>query len=368
MPLIISKTILALVFYQGQTVSTEQLFGTAARDLQDGRFAEAEAGFTQVLRREPNNMGALGNLGVLYSRQNRPQKAIDIYRRALRLAPNEPGILLNLGLAYMKLDDYSQAKPLFALLSRIASARQRQARELLAICQLQTGETALAISNLQQLAHGAEVSPGVYHFLALAYVKQKDLPRAEDVLAKLFANLPPAQAHYLEGRVWYDSAIFDRAMASFEKAAQADPHLPGLALETGKTHVSLRHTAAALERLHLAVQQAPDPEAQYFLGALLVQEGHYEEATPLLQAVADSRPDLWGTRYYLGKAQLALGHATAALPLLQRAAARAPGESAVQYQLARTLQALGRKAEAQQVFARVARLKARANSETIVMK
>ena len=49
-------------------------------------------------------------------------------------------------------------------------------------------------------------------------------------------------------------------------------------------------------------------------------------------------------------------------------AARAPSESAVQYQLARTLQALGRKAEAQQVFARVARLKVRANSETIVMK
>ena len=368
MSLLISTTVLALVFYQGQTVSTEQLFTVAARDLQAGRFPEAEAGFTQVLRREPNNLGALGNLGVLYSRQNRPQKAVDTYRRALRMVPKEPGLLLNLGLAYLKLDDYPQAKPLFAVLSKTISARQKQAQELLAICQLQTGETALAISNLRQLAQGSEVSPGVYHFLALAYVKQKDLPRAQQVLAKLFANLPPAQAHYLEGRVWYDSAIFDRALTSFEKAAHADPQLPGLALETGKTYVSLRHTAAALEQLRLAVQQAPDPEAQYFLGALLVQEGRYEEAAPLLRAVADSRPDLWGTHYYLGKAQLALGHATAALPLLQRAAARAPSESAVQYQLARTLQALGRKAEAQQVFARVARLKARANSETIVMK
>ena len=118
MPLLINTTVLALVFYQGQTVSTEPLFGAAARDLQDGRFPEAEAGFTQVLRREPNNMGALGNLGVLYSRLNRPQKAIDIYRRALRLAPNEPGLLLNLGLAYLKLDDYSQAKPIFTLLSK----------------------------------------------------------------------------------------------------------------------------------------------------------------------------------------------------------------------------------------------------------
>ena len=368
MPLIFSTTLLALVFYQGQTVSTEQLFGAAARDLQAGRFAEAEIGFAQVLRREPNNLGALGNLGVLYSRQNRPQKAIDTYRRALRLVPNEPGLLLNLGRAYLKLDDHTQAKPLFAFLSKSASGRQRQAQELLAICQLQTGETALAITNLDQLAQGPEVSPGVYHFLALAYVKQRDLPRAQEVLARLFANLPAAQAHYLEGRVWYDSAIFDRAIASFEKAAQADPHLAGLALETGKTHVSLRNTAAALEQLRLAVQQAPDPEAQYFLGALLVQEGRYDEATPLLKTVSEARPDLWGTYYYLGRAQLALGHAALALPLLQRAAARAPGESAVQYQLARALQLLGRKAEAQQAFARVARLKAQGNSDTIVMK
>jgi protein O-GlcNAc transferase len=360
---------LALVLYQGQSVSTEQIFGTAARDLQAGRYAEAEAGFTQVLAREPNNLGALGNLGVLYSRQNRPQKAVDTYRRALRLAPNEPGLLLNLGLAYLKLDDYVNAKPLFALLVKSPSPRQAQARELLAICQLQTGETALAITNLEALAGAEHVSSGVYHFLALANVKQKDLPRAQAVLTKLFANLPQAQAHYLEGRVWYDSAMFDRALASFEKAAAADPRLPGLALELGKTQVSLRNTAAALEQLRAASAQNPgDVEAQYFLGALLVQEARYDEAAPLLKAVSEARPDLWGTHYYLGKAQLALGHAAEALPLLQRAASRAPNESAVQYQLARALQSLGRKAEAQQAFAKVAKLKTAANVETIMMK
>jgi tetratricopeptide (TPR) repeat protein len=360
---------LALVSYQGQSVSTEQIFGAAVRDLQAGRYAEAETGFLRVLRREPNNLGALGNLGVLYNRQNRPQKAVETYRRALGLSPNEPGLRLNLGLAYLKLDDYVNAKPLFALLAKSPGPRQAQARELLAICQLQTGETALATENLQALAQAESASPGVYHFLALAYVKQKDLPRAQEVLGKLFATLPPAQAYYLEGRVWYDSALFDRARASFEKAAEADASLPGLALETGKTQVSLRNTAAAFEYLRRAVAQNPeDVEAQYFLGALLVQEGQYEEAAPLLKAVSELRPDLWGTHYYLGKAQLALGHPAAALPLLQRAARRAPEESAVHYQLARTLQALGRKAEAQQAFARVARLKTAANVETIVMK
>ncbi len=341
------------------------IFVGAAADLQAARYAEAERGFGEVLRREANNLGALGNLGVLYGRQNRPQKAIDIYRRALKLAPQDPGLQLNLGLAYLKLDQYAEAKPLFAQLAKLPSPRQTQAQELLAICQLQSGETDLAVVGLEQLSGGPNVSPGVYHFLALAYVKQKELPRAQAVLTQLFAALPAAQAHYLEGRVWYDSAMFERALESFQKAATADPSLPGLALETGKTLISLRNTVGALEQLRRAGDSV---EARYFRGALLVQEGQYAEGATMLSQVREARPDLWGTLYYLGKAELALGHSPAALPLLERAAARAPDEAAVQYQLGRALQALGRKTEAQAAFARVAKLKAAGHTETILMK
>lgn len=360
---------LALILYQGQTVSTGDVFANASRALQSKDYAQAEAGFREVLRREPGNLEAMGNLGVLYSRRNLPAKAVEIYLRALRLVPDEPGLLLNLGLAYMKQDAYAKARPLFATLSQRNSPRQQQALELLGICQLQSGDTAGAIATLEPLLAGPQPSPGVYHFLALAYVKQQRQPRAQQVLDQLLVRLPAAQANYLEGRVWYDAAIFDRAQSSFDKAAAADSRLPGLALERGKTQLSLRNHEEAAKLLRLALEQDPDDlEARYFLGALLVQEGKNEEAAPLLIAVKEARPDLWGTSYYLGKAQLAIGNAAAALPLLKTAASRAPNEAPVQYQLARALQALGRKAEAQLVFARVSRLQSKANSESILMK
>jgi tetratricopeptide (TPR) repeat protein len=340
---------LALLLWQGQ--ATPQIFADAARALQANQLTEAEAGFREVLRREPNNLGALGNLGVLYSRQNKPALAIETYLRALRLVPNEPGLLLNLGLAYLKLDDYAKAKPLFARLST------PQARELHAICQLQTGEVAAATAALEELAP----TPAVYHFLSLAYVKQKDLPRAQATLAKLYAVLPAPQAHYLEGRVWYDAALFDKALASFEAS--------GNALEIGKTLISLRRPAEAATALRRALSENPnDVEAQYFLGALLVQENDVKAAIPLLTAVTVARPDLWGTHYYLGKAQLQLGNAKAALPLLETAAKRAPEEAPVHYQLARALQSLGRATEAKVAFARVAKLQRQSNSESIMMK
>jgi len=342
-------TCLALFFLQGQ--ATPQIFADAAQALQANRLPEAEAGFKEVLRREPNNLSALGNLGVLYSRQSKPALAIETYQRALRLAPNEPGLLLNLGLAHLKLDDYSKAKPLFARLST------PQARELHAICQLQTGEVAAAIAALEQLTP----TPAVYHFLSLAYVKQQDLPRAEATLAKLYSVLPAAQAHYLEGRVWYDAALFDKALASFEQS--------GNTLEIGKTLVSLRRPAEAAAALRRALADNPnDIEAQYFLGALLVQENEPKPAIPLLTSVTTARPDLWGTHYYLGKAQLLLGNAKAALPLLETAAKRAPDEAPVHYQVGRALQALGRPAEARLAFARVAKLQRQSNNESIMMK
>ena len=361
--------ILALILYQGQSLSTEQIFQQASRSLATGAFAEAESGFLEVLRREPNNLGALGNLGVVYNRMNLPVKAVQIYQRALKLAPSEPGLLLNLGLAYLKTDDYTKAKPLFAQLANMATSRQLQARELLAICQLQTGQLQEATSALEALIAQPNASPGVYHFLALAYVKQKDQPRAQQILDQLLSRLPAAQALYLEGRVWYDAAIFDRALSSFQKASAADKSIEGLALQTGKTQLSLRNFEEAESSLRAALAATPsDIEAKYFLGALLVQQNRNEESIDLLTAVKSSRPDLWGTSYYLGKAQLALGKPALALPLLLEAARRAPNESTVQYQLARTYQALGKKLEASQAFARVARLKAKSNSESIVMR
>ena len=102
----------------------EATFNTAAAALSRGDLPTAEQGFRTVLKSQPNNIGALGNLGVIYSRAGRTRDAIDVYRRALKLAPNDPGLLLNLGLAHLKEENHAAAKPLF---EQLASARPADA-------------------------------------------------------------------------------------------------------------------------------------------------------------------------------------------------------------------------------------------------
>ena len=77
-----------------------QVFEKASTALSKADYAAAEAGFQQVLKASPKHIGALGNLGVVYSRTLRFDKAIEVYRRALALSPSDKGLLLNLGLAY----------------------------------------------------------------------------------------------------------------------------------------------------------------------------------------------------------------------------------------------------------------------------
>lgn len=343
---------MALGIAGGQVVSTEQVFTEATRALQRGDFRNAELGFLEVLKREPGNFGALGNLGVIYSRTDRPAKAVEIYQRARRLAPREPGLLLNLSLAYLKLDDYARAKTAAAELLTIQPSDQ--AAEILAIARLQTGELEAAVTVLERLAEAPRPSSGVLHFLALGYLKQQRRNDALPVMARLFEQLPPARAHYLEGRVWYDAALFEQARDSYAKAQEADPQLPGVALELGKTYVSLRDAGRAQEALRRALaQNSEDVEAKYFLGALLVQEGEGKAGLPLLEQVLTARPDLWGTHYYLGKAKVAAGRPADAIPHFEAALKLSPNEAPVQYQYARALQGAGRTEEAKRAFARV---------------
>lgn len=352
-----------------QAPPTAQVFESAARALAAGDYPAAQRGFEEVLRREPANIGALGNLGVLYSRQDQPWKAVSVYERALKLAPGEPGLMLNLGLAYLKLDDFAHARPLFAKLAAQPGPRQAQVRELLAIAQLETGELAPAVASLEALAAASAPSPGVLHFLALGYVKQGKRDQAAAVIQRLYDSLPAPRAHYLEGRIWYDAALFEKALESFQKAAALEPALPGLALETGKTQISLRNAAEAERYLRAALAATPDStEALYFLGALLVQNGKPEEGSPLLARVTQARPDLWGTYYYLGKAELSAGRAAVAVTLLEKAAQRAPTDTAVTYQLARALQASGRAADAKALFTKLKQNAAAAREEPLVRR
>jgi len=351
-----SVPLLALGLAAAPDDAVRQIFESAARALSASDFPAAERGFQQVLLERPNHLGALGNLGVVYSRLQRFADAVRVYRQALKIAPADLQLNLNLGLAYLKQDDYQSAKPhLLKVLA--AKPGHAQARELLATAQLFTGEVGPATETLETLRRSGGSS--VLYLLSVAYLKQQRREEARQVIAQLFAGLPPAQAHLLAGRAYYESTLFDEAAAELESARGLDPGLPGLWRELGKTYVSLRRSEDARKALEEALcRDGVDVEAQYFLGALLVQEGS-TEGVAHLEHVRESRPEFWGSYYYLGKQALANSAAGDAVRLLKKASHLRPDDASVLYLLTRALKAAGHHAESTEIARRLAEVRAR---------
>ena len=171
------------------------VFDKAVAALSTGDYITAESGFLQVLKVSPNHIGALGNLGVVYSRTQQVDKAIAVYRRALRLSPADKGLLLNLGLAYMKQDSYAAALPVFERLVK-ADPRNLQARELLATSQLYTGRLTAATTSLEALRGDDPGNAGLLYLLGVGYLKQKQSAKARVALDRC----PPAIDQRLKAR------------------------------------------------------------------------------------------------------------------------------------------------------------------------
>ena len=303
------------------------------------------------MKLEPRNIGALGNLGVLYSRTHRYTRAIDTYQTALKLAPGDPAVLTNLGLAYVKQEQYGPAAAIFEKLSK--QPANTQAGELLASCRISLGQYEQALQSIEALLAAGPGNAGLYYMqgIALARLKQPDDARA--AFAKMMQAAEPAQANFLMGKASYETGDFEQAASFFRQAVQGLDSAADAHRELGKTLISLRRDDEAEQELRLSNPE--DAEAAYFLGALLWRTKP-DEAASLLTRAHSLTPDFWGPLYYLGRLNVKEGRLKEGIPQLEEAARLKPGLAAIPYQLAAAYKRAGRNEEAKAALARVKEL------------
>ena len=129
--------------------SAREVFEQGQQALARGDLSAAEKNFRQVLAAEPGNVGAHGNLAVVYMRRREWKPALAELRAAERLAPKMPGIRLNIGLVYYRQADYRHAIAPFE--SVLRDQESGQARYLLGLCYFFTEQYADAARTLQPL-------------------------------------------------------------------------------------------------------------------------------------------------------------------------------------------------------------------------
>jgi tetratricopeptide (TPR) repeat protein len=301
-----------------------ELFDRAVRALNSGDNATAESALDQLVKSFPDHLGALQNLGLVYSRTGRLDQAIAIYRRALTVDPRHRGVLTNLGLALVKRHSYVEALPIFRTLFELYP-------------------DAAAARDTGLLLQLAAVEPG------------------------LLQLVPSPVAEFVHCRLDGDAERFDSAAAHCRAALS----VAGARRELGRALVGL-HDSTAIAELAAAIRDNPtDPEAHYYLGVALVQNDRPTDAAQSLERSRQLDPNFWGTWFYLGKVNLKLNHADASIPLLQKAAELKPDAPTVFYELGLALKAAGRSDDARRAMDRVRVLRARelhADQEALIKR
>jgi len=341
-----------------QPADTRQIFEQGQQALGRGDLATAEKAFRRVLEAEPNNVGAHGNLAVVYMRRREWKPALAELRSAERLAPNVPGIRLNIGLVYYRQSDYPRAIAPFESVLR-DQPDSTQARYLLGLCYFFTERYAETVKTLEPMWAQESANLNYLYVVAIAAGKagQTDLDR--QATARLIeVGKDSAALHLFTGKAYVAHADDEKALAEFEQAARIDPKQPFVHYFLGTVYRRRNDLERAKQEFLKDAAIEPDVAYNYDqLGAVCLGLNQAAEAERYLQQAVHLDPQLASAHFELGKIYKEQGKYPEALKALDAAAALDPKSSSVHYLRGQVLSELGRRGEAKLAFNEALRLK-----------
>jgi tetratricopeptide (TPR) repeat protein len=274
------------------TVSVQEAMRVAVQFHQEGRLAEAERVYRQVLEQSPRHPDALHLMGVVAHQTGRQPAAIDWVSQAIRVNPLVGDYHNSLGEAYRaagRLDE--------------AVACYQRAIELRADCAewhanlgsalLEKGQLDEAISTYRKAIHLKDDIAGVHNNLGYA-LRQKGLLDEAIAEFRKAIELGPnlVNAHLNLGNALQEKGQFGDAIAAYRRVVEMRG---GFAEGYNMLGAALRKNgqfAEAVQAQRRAIQLKPGlPEAHYDLGIALFEEGCLDEAIRACQKAIDLKPD-----------------------------------------------------------------------------
>jgi tetratricopeptide (TPR) repeat protein len=81
----------------------------ARKNVEQGKYRTAEKQYETVLAKDPENLDALSNLGVVYFRTGKIRSAESTLKKALAIAPNDDFVLTTLGIVHYRQSRFDDA-------------------------------------------------------------------------------------------------------------------------------------------------------------------------------------------------------------------------------------------------------------------
>ena len=246
---------------------------------QQGKLADAERIYRDILRRRPDHFDALHLLGVIALQTRHAKKAADLISKAIALNANVAAAHNNFGNALLDLKRPGDALASFdkaiALDPHFAVAHNNRANALL---DLKRPEEALASCD-KAIAAAPDLAIA-HNNRGMALLKLNHPDEALASFDQAVALKPDlAMAYNNRGNALIDLSRLPDALASYEKAVALEPTLAMAHNNRGMALIDLKRPEEALASFDRAIALKPDyAEACYGRGVVFHDLERYREA------------------------------------------------------------------------------------------
>ncbi|HEV8375280.1 MAG TPA: tetratricopeptide repeat protein, partial [Candidatus Polarisedimenticolia bacterium] len=251
----------------------------AALHLKSKNYAQAQEEVDAALRIVPDYFPAMMTQATLYQSTQRPEKALEVYRRVLETGKAEGGVISSLADLYVKTGRVDEG------IAYLESVRRQKPGD---------GEAALGLGKLWDAKKDTPRAEALYREAL------RSDPGAVEPAAKLFeilksrgeqATLEPMVAraleinensvghHNLMGLILESRRDVAGAERHLRRASELDPDFAGVLANLGSLLARTGRTSEAIQVLTRAVGKEPaNYEARVNLGAALGKTGRHQEA------------------------------------------------------------------------------------------
>ena len=295
-------------------MTNDAVFAQALQWHRQGRFAEAEAIYRDILSREPDHFRSLQHLGAILLDRGQTEQAADLFGQAASVDPSDPVIHYQLAGALAEAGRYRES--------------------------LAAYDAAIALNAAIALLH---VGRGcVLHAMNL----WTEAVEAYDRALALRPSDPLSQANRAAALQAAGRSL--EALDAIDRALALDPSDPKSHLTRGVILLELGEPAAASPSLERAAAAMPDNlEAQLRLGHAKALTGSYAAAITALSRVLAHDPDNTEALAARGGALTGAGRYAEAAEDIAGALARDPQLAVAYLRRAELYRATGRLAEAE---------------------
>ncbi|MGC2288059.1 MAG: tetratricopeptide repeat protein [Candidatus Acidiferrum sp.] len=304
--------------------------------------------FKAIVALDPNNVDALGNLGVLLFFDGQYAEAIPRLRAALKLQANLLKIQALLGIAENRTGDLKAART--DLETAFPKVQEQKIR-------IETGmeliEVDSAMGDLDQAAaivsvlRQAEPTDGA--ILYTAYRVYSDLA-AQSLLSLSLVAPNSAQMHQAMAHELAIQGNNAAAIENYRASLKIDPRLPGLHFELAEM-LNISSSPGDREEAERQYEQALavnpfDEQSESRLGDIALRKNDLKEAQERFTRAIQLRPDDPDANIGLAKVLMAMGQQQKAQPLLEHAIQLDPTSAVAHFRLSTVYRETGRIADA----------------------